>query len=215
MSDSTTPTAPTPPAAPAAATLPPPETPEPVRQPEVGDRLLFFHAQHKSRRYSGRACRIVDDHGNGRYSVIVDLFDDDLTNGSPVRDQTGRVVGVVFVASRELPPNRRNDGWAWPAEQFIAWQTPDCAAQEDPDDDDGEEVQVHRPIKRPAGAASAPGSAHAAPAGDKPMPLPPKKDKKPDVELVREGERTRRTVEAPIVGQHRGAAGGFRSSAGV
>lgn len=211
MSDSTAaPAAPTP--AVAAPPAPPAvPAPEPIRQPEVGDRLLFFHAQHKTRRYSGRGCRIVDDHGNGRYSVIVDLFDDDLQNGSPVRDQTGRVVGVPFVAARELPPNRRNDGWAWPGEQFIAWQTPDCAAQEDPDDDDDEEVQVHRPIKRPAAAAGAPASAPAA-AGDKPMPLPPKK---PSVELVKEAEPRRRAPAAPIVGQHRGAVGGFRSSGGV
>lgn len=210
MSDSTA--APPAPAA-AAPPAPPAPPPEPIRYPDVSDRLLFFHAQHKSRRYSGRSCRVVDDHGNGRYSVIVDPFDDDLTNGSPVRDPAGRVVGVPFVAARELPPNRRNDGWAWPGEQFIAWQTPDCAAQDDPDDDDDEEVQVHRPIKRPAPAAGAPAAPVSNP--DKPMPLPPKKDKKPDVELVREGERTRRTVEAPIVGQHRGAVGGFRSSGGV
>lgn len=209
MSDSTA--APQAPAAAAAAPpAPPAPPPEPIRYPDVSDRLLFFHAQHKSRRYSGRSCRVVDDHGNGRYSVIVDPFDDDLTNGSPVRDPAGRVSGVMFLAARELPPNRKNDGWAWPGEQFIAWQRPDCAAQED-DDDDDEEVQVHRPIKRPAAATGAPASAPAA-AGDKPMPLPPKK---PSVELVKEAEPRRRAPAAPIVGQHRGAVGGFRSSGGV
>lgn len=84
-----------------------------------GENALYFETKLVDKMV-GRPCRVVEDHGDGTLTIIVDFFDRDLSAGRPFSQR----LRVREFRGLSLP-RAKDQFWQWPmGKSFVARSTP-------------------------------------------------------------------------------------------